>query len=175
MDANLERVPLHYLMDMVQQYGQLYDARSSFLTHPHSKYMSATEINSKLQERKLEVVVQGIPEETQNKETLVALPRYYNKEHDMVTKTVSDEIQRQGSGVYIKAGTVVAILEFETEDGMVDKQNAHRAGGCNRIIDDKFTPTELSKQNPNEGGAYAFQETRFGELEPARHRDATTM
>jgi hypothetical protein len=37
--------------------------------------MSATEVNSKLQEGKLEVVVQGIPEEAQNKETPTALPR----------------------------------------------------------------------------------------------------
>ena len=58
---------------------------------------------------------------------------------------------------------------------MVDERNAHRADGCNHIMDDKFTPTELNKQNPNEGGAYAFQETRLEELEPTRHRDTTTM
>ena len=175
LDTNLERVPLYYLMDTVQRYGQLYDARSRFVTHPHSKYMSATEVNNKLQEGKLEVAVQGIPEETQNKETPAALPTFYNKEHDIVTKPVSNEIHRQGSGVYIKAGTVVAILEFEAEDGMVDKQNAHRAGGCNHIMDDKFTPTELNKQNPNGGGAYIFQETQVRELKSARHRVATTV
>ena len=88
LDINLERVPLRYLMDTVQQYGQLYDAKSRFVTHPHSRYMSAIEVNNKLQEGKLEVVVQGIPEETQNKETPAALPKFYNKEQDIVTKSV---------------------------------------------------------------------------------------
>ena len=92
LDSKLERVPLHYLMDTVQQYGQLYDARSRFLTHPHSKYMSATEVNNKLQEGTLEVAVQGIPEETQNKETPAALPKFYNREQDVVTKSVPDEL-----------------------------------------------------------------------------------
>ena len=102
----------------------------------------------------------------------------------MVTKSVPDELggtkrnqykDGQGSGVYIKAGTVVAILEFETEDGMIDKQDAHRAGGCNHIMDEKFIPTELNKQNPNEGGTYTFQENRSEELEPTRHRDVGAM
>ena len=81
----------------------------------------------------------------------------------------------QGSGVYIKAGTVVAILEFEAEDGIVDKRNAHRAGGCNHIIDDRFTPTELNKQNPEEGGAYTFQGTQVKELKTTKHRVTTTV
>ena len=80
---------------------------------------------------------------------------------------------------------MVAILEFQTEGGMVGKQDAHRAGGCSHIMDDKFVPTELNKQNPNDGGAYTFQSvnqthdtdhtTQIKELESTRYRVATTV
>ena len=188
LDTNLERVPLHYLMDTVQQYGQLYDTRSRFVTDPDSRYMSAIDVNNRLQEGKLEVVVQGKPEETQNKETPAALPKFYNREQDIVTKTIPEEMTRQGmtsqgGGVYIKAGTVVAILEFEAEDERVESQDTHRAGGCNHIMDDKFVPTELNKQNPNDGGVYTFQSlnqthgtdhtTQIRESESTRYRVAT--
>ena len=58
---------------------------------------------------------------------------------------------------------------------MVDKQNAHRAGGCNHIIDDRFTPTELNKQNPEEGGAYTFQGTQVKELKTTKRGITTTV
>ena len=68
---------------------------------------------------------------------------------------------------------------------MVGKQDAHKAGGCNRIMEDKLVHTELNKQNPDDGGAYAFQSanqthdtdhtTQIKESESTRYRVATTV
>ena len=132
---NEKRVRLRYLMDTVQQYGQMYDQQSRFLTHPDSRYMLPEDVNSKLNQGTLEVVVQGID---MNDESYGAT-RMYNRPQDDVITAVPTAIHKQGSGVYIKAGTPVALLEMEVIDDPSDET------AINSIMDHRFTPTAVNE------------------------------
>ena len=68
-------------------------------------------------------MVQGKPERSQNKETPSALAKFYSREQDSVTMSVPKNIQLEGGGVYIKAGTVLAIPEFKVDESQVSKQS----------------------------------------------------
>ena len=130
-----KRVRLRYLMDTVQQYGQLYDQQSRFLTHPDSRYMMPEDVNSKLNQGTLEVVVQGINMDDDS----YGVARMYNRPQDDVIAAVPPAIHKQGSGVYIKAGRPVALLEMEVIDDASDEM------GINSIMDHRFTPTAVNE------------------------------
>ena len=159
LDAALDRVPLRYLMDTVQQYGQLHDPDSRFVTHPDSRYRSPTEVNNQLQSGKFEVVVQGIPA-ISSEFTYGASP-FYSREQDIVNITVPADIKDQKEGVYIPAGTVLAIMEFEVDESKTSNPDSQQTGACSHIMDERFMPVEL---NRIDGSMYTIVEDCVNEM-----------
>ena len=159
LDAALDRVPLRYLMDTVQQYGQLHDPDSRFVTHPDSRYRSPTEVNNQLQSGKFEVVVQGIP--AISSEFAYGASPFYSREQDIVNITVPADIKDQKEGVYIPAGTVLAIMEFEVDESKTSNPDSQQTGACSHIMDERFMPVEL---NRIDGSMYTIAEDCVNEM-----------
>ena len=158
LDAKLDRVPLQYLMDTVQPYGQISDAESRFITHPESRYLSSDSVNDKLQSGTFEVVVQGLDSGKRQDETVTN--QFYHRHQDEVIVPAPADINSQCSGVYIKAGTAVAILEVEAINSVINAEipehKRHRGGGCNHILDDRFVPAKVHRRIIPDGKAYTI-------------------
>ena len=92
--------------------------------------------------------------------------RFYNRQQDEVIIKTPDDICGQGIrqryGVYVKAGTAVAILEVEAIDSVINSEipehKRHRAGGCNHILDVRFAPAKVHRQIIPDGKVYTISD-----------------
>ena len=112
-------------------------------------------VNEQLRLGTFKVVIQGKPEESQNRETPSALANFCSRDQDTVTMSIPKDIQLENGGVYIKAGTVLAILEFEVDESQVSKQSTCEFSRVNHIMEERFTPVPVNS-SPTDGESYAI-------------------